>query len=87
MRHSRSFFESFSGNKAHRVDIARFIDGVTATINDVVDAAMDGMFDVMEAVPFTVDDVQEQLRGARDCYRGWRWQDWKDNDDPAEAMR
>jgi hypothetical protein len=87
MRDARFSFSAYAGRRAQRVDLSRFIEGVTAVINDALDTAMDGVLDAVDAIPFTVEDLQEQIQGTRECFRGWRWQEWKDDDDPAEAMR
>jgi hypothetical protein len=89
-QHKHDFdFQAFAGRYANRIDIARFVEGVTAVINDVVDAAMDGVIDAAAAIPDCADEVRERAEDARDRFHAWRWQDttWQDDDDPAEAMR
>lgn len=69
---------------AGRIDLARFVEGVTAVINDVVDAAMDGVLEAADAISWKAEGARENADSTREKFTGWRW---RDDDDPAEARR
>lgn len=85
-RHHAHAFAAFGRRRADFTgDATAFVERITAIVDDVVDAAMDGVIEAIEAVPFTIDDLKEEWRDARECFRGFRWEDWRDDDAPPEA--
>jgi hypothetical protein len=76
-------FNAFAEKYAGRVDLGRFIEGVTAVINDVVDAAMDGVLEAADAIARKVEGAGEGT-GEEERMTSWRW---RDDDDPADVAR
>ena len=87
MRHRHHAF-AWKRHSGH-VDPVELVDRLSGTVQEAIDIALDSLFDVMDKVDVNPDDVRARAERFATSFAS-RWGErgeWRDDDDPAEAMR
>ena len=79
--HARGFW-----HKAHEVDPVELTDHVMATVQSAIDAALDTLLEVADRVQLSPDDVRAWAATLAGRFQA-NQQEWRDDDDPGEALR
>ena len=88
MRHRHYAFAAWRRH-GERIDPVELVDRITGTVQDVIDVALDSMFDVMDRVDIDPDDLRARAESfaARFAARYGQPGEWRDDDDPGEALQ
>ena len=88
MRHRHYAFAAWRRH-GERIDPVELVDRITGTVQDVIDVALDSMFDVMDRVDIDPDDLRARAESFAARFTAGCEQptEWRDDDDPGEALR